>query len=95
MCSADIQIKFNSDYAFLASDVLSQSLILTSDKTSIEGSFNDAFIEFSLLHHTWKLPIKINFVPCQLTSLGFESDEASLTYKIGTGNAVMFLKAVV
>ena len=84
-----------SKYSFLSLVTSTQAVFLKGDEKTTAGSYDDAYLELKLASAaTWKLPIKIKFTACAITSLAFSQKTLLVTYKVGSGESRQTLPSI-
>lgn len=84
-----------SKYSFLSLVTSTQAVFLNGDDKTTAGEYDDAYIELKLATAaTWRLPIKVTFTTCTITSLSFSKKRLSFTYDIGSGESRVILPTI-
>jgi len=74
-----------SSKPFLYQEPSAQLLILLADEHTVQGSYEDAYFSVTLNAFSWRVPVRVEFTDCILTSLSFESRFVAVTYLVGSG----------
>ena len=89
----DITVDLVSKSSYLQHDPKLQTVTLFADERSEAGTHTESFLKVSLYTFTLQIPVHYSFVSCTLTSLAFEEQALSVTYKVGSGSMVVILPA--
>ena len=90
-----LKVALVSKYSFLSLVTSTQAVFLNGDAKTAAGDYEDAYIELKLATAaTWKLPIKVTFTACTITSLSFSKKRLSFTYDIGSGENRVILPTI-
>jgi len=75
-----INFELISVHKFLSHVSADKMVVLTGDESMPLSSYSDSKLQIKFQDYTWNVPVKASFIPCKLTSLGFETPSSTVSY---------------